>query len=223
MTEPVQSLSAAFTRDIQHLNTVSHNVANINTPGYQAKVSFDQYQQQIDQTLLQETISAAPGTLRQTKRALDIAITGQGYFLFEVNGQQLLSRDGRLHLDPQGYLANTTGARIVTDKGPLQTDAADLRIQANGDVLVNGKVVATLKLVNATSLQPAVGGLMLGQGLTDVAAVQLQSSALNTSTVNATTETVRMMEISRHLQSVQKAAAAYDQMLQNGINEIGKR
>jgi flagellar basal body rod protein FlgG len=223
MTEPVQSLSAAFTRDIQHLNTVSHNVANINTPGYQAKVSFDQYQQQIDQTLLQETISAAPGALRQTKRALDIAITGQGYFLFEVNGQQLLSRDGRLHLDPQGYLANTTGARIVTDKGPLQTDAADVRIQANGDVLVNGKVVATLKLVNATSLQPAVGGLMLGQGLTDVAAVQLQSSALNTSTVNATTETVRMMEISRHLQSVQKAAAAYDQMLQNGINEIGKR
>ncbi|HCU65755.1 MAG TPA: hypothetical protein DF774_08350 [Rheinheimera sp.] len=223
MTDVIQSLDAAFGRDVKHINNIAHNVANINTPGFQHRVSFDAFQPDQTDSQYAEVVSNLLGGIRQTHRSLDIAILDEGYFLLERNGQQFLSKDGRLHLDPQGYLSNASGARVVTDQGLLRTDAANLTVRPSGEIVIDGKVSATLRIVNGERLQLADSGLLLSSNIYEVKNIRLQNSALNVSTVNPTSETVRMMEVSRHLQSVQKAAAAYDQMLQNGINEIGKK
>ena len=134
-----------------------------------------------------------------------------------------MSRDGRFHVNPQGYLTHVSGAFALTAKGPLRFDGINVQIRPDGQVISDGVTQGKLQLVAASDVQLADAGLLMSSQFSELTQAQLKSGALNTSTVNPTTETVRMMELSRHLQSTQKAIAAYDQLLQTGINETGKR
>lgn len=221
MSDAISAAQAAFTRDLQHLTVISHNIANVNTPGYQSRLSFDQAIGQ--QISAQQVVNTENGGLRETQRPLDVAIVGHGYFLLERNGQIFMSRDGRFHINPQGYLAHVSGALALTAKGPIQLDGINTQIRSDGQVVNDGTAVGKLQVVAASDVQMADAGLLMTNQFNELNQVQLKTGALNTSTVNPTTETVRMMELSRHLQSTQKAIAAYDQLLQTGINETGKR
>ncbi len=221
MPDAISAAEAAFARDLQHLTVISHNIANVNTPGYQSRVSFDQALGA--DVGMQQVVNPAEGGVRETRRALDVAIVGEGYFVLERQGQIFISRDGRFHIDPQGYLAHVSGARVLSDSGAIRLDSVNIRIHADGAVLADGNHQGKLQIVQAPHPQLADAGLLMSSTYTPLAQIQLKSGALNASTVNPTTETVRMMELSRHLQSTQKAVAAYDQLLQTGINETGKR
>lgn len=221
MSDAISAAQAAFTRDLQHLTVVSHNIANVNTPGYQSRLSFDHALGQ--QISAQQVVSTETGGLRETQRPLDVAIVGHGYFLLERNGQIFMSRDGRFHVNPQGYLAHVSGALALTAKGPVRLDSINVQIRPDGQIVSDRTTQGKLQIVGATDVQLADAGLLMTSQFNELSQVQLKSGALNTSTVNPTTETVRMMELSRHLQSTQKAIAAYDQLLQTGINETGKR
>lgn len=119
-----------------YMDVVADNLANVNTPGF--KGSAFTFKDQIAQMI---SSGSAPtttlggvnptqvglgtnvgsitrvftqGALQSTGRDLDIAISGDGFFIYN-NGtnQTFYSRDGGLTLDGQGYLVNaSTGARI---------------------------------------------------------------------------------------------------------------
>jgi len=218
----IDSISQAMTRDMQHLATVSHNIANVNTPGYQQRVSFDQALAQ--DASYQETIKPAmdSGPIRASQRPLDLAIKTAGYFVLQYQNGVVLTRDGRFHINAEGLLAHASGALLLSNDGPIRVSGTDVRVEQDGAVRDNTGIVARIRLETAPALYPVAAGLYSAQATEPVAQIQLQPQALNASTVNPGTETVRMMELSRHLQSLQKAAQTYDQMLQNGINELGK-
>jgi flagellar basal body rod protein FlgG len=221
MSDAISAAQAAFSRDLQHLTVISHNIANVNTPGYQSRFSFDQSAGL--HISAQQAVSNEMGGLRETQRPLDVAIVGNGYFLLERNGQVFISRDGRFHVNPQGYLTHVSGALALTTKGPIRFDGINIQVHSDGQVAMDGISQGKLQIVGATNVQLADSGLLMTNHFKELNLIQLKTGALNTSTVNPTTETVRMMELSRHLQSTQKAIAAYDQLLQTGINETGKR
>jgi flagellar basal-body rod protein FlgF len=217
----IEIIESAMTRDLQHLNNVSHNIANLNTPGYLSKQSFDQVLAN-GYTAYEEKTTQRDGGVRDSTRALDIAVLGTGYFVVEKHGQQFLTRDGRFHVNAEGYLAHQTGALMLGSRGRIKITAPDISVQGHGNVVSANSVVD--KLLIAQSASPAVAGqgLFLASNAQIVSDYQLKPFALNGANVDASHETIRMMELSRHMQSLQKAAAAYDQMMQTGINEIGK-
>ncbi|MDT0500519.1 MULTISPECIES: flagellar hook protein FlgE [unclassified Halomonas] len=53
------------------------------------------------------------GNLESTGRALDLGISGQGFFRFMQNDQVVYSRNGQLSMTADGYLQNAQGARIM--------------------------------------------------------------------------------------------------------------
>jgi flagellar hook-basal body protein len=217
----IEIVESAMTRDLQHLNNVSHNIANLNTPGYLSKQSFDQVLAN-GQTVYEEQTAVRDGGVRDSTRALDLAVLGTGYFVVEKHGQQFLTRDGRFHLNADGYLAHQTGALLLGTAGPIKVTGTDILVQGQGNVVCENMVVDKLLLVQATSPAVAAQGLFLASDIHIISDYQLKPFALNGANVDASHETIKMMELSRHMQSLQKAAAAYDQMLQTGINEIGK-
>ncbi len=118
-----------------YMDVVANNLANVNTYGYKAsRVTF---QDQFSQTLwngagptenlgginpaqigLGVRLGAVSpnftqGMLQNTNRNTDIAIQGDGFFIYNNGITNLYSRDGSLEIDSEGYLVNgSTGTRI---------------------------------------------------------------------------------------------------------------
>lgn len=119
-----------------YMDVVANNLANVNTYGYKSnRVTFqDQFAKtlwsgsapsdslgginpaQIGLGVRLGTVSPNfnQGMLQATGRNTDLAIQGDGFFIYNNVVSQNYSRDGALELDSEGYLVNgATGQRIL--------------------------------------------------------------------------------------------------------------
>ncbi len=118
-----------------YLDVVANNLANANTIGYKAsRVLFqDQFSQllspgagpsanlggtnpmQIGLGVQVGFISPifTQGMLQSTGRNMDLAVQGDGFFVYDQGANRRYSREGSLSLDSNGYLVNSsTGLRV---------------------------------------------------------------------------------------------------------------
>ena len=153
--------SAAAGMAVQQLNmdTISNNLANVNTTGYKrARAEF--------QDLLYQTVNLAgtssststqipsgiqlghgarlqavtrmysTGSLRPTQGKLDLAIEGDGFFtLTQPDGTLAYSRDGAFTLDQNGNLVNAAGYPLQPQI-TIPQDALSVTIAPDGTVTV---------------------------------------------------------------------------------------
>ncbi|MBX7154019.1 MAG: flagellar hook protein FlgE [Bacteriodetes bacterium] len=123
----------------QRLDVISNNIANVNTTGYKSsEASFaEQFSQSLALGVAPSNISAGgnggmnpiqiglgvklgavrtdftQGSIRTTNRALDLGLSGDGFFALEQNGQDLYTRSGAFSLDRSGNLVDSnTGAFV---------------------------------------------------------------------------------------------------------------
>ncbi len=125
----------AATKD---LDVVSNNVANASTVGFKSSRAMfgDVYAQSGGPTTVGMGVSTLEvqqqflqGTLSTTNNPLDLAIMGGGFFtLQDPQGRQVFSRNGAFTLDNQGYLQDSSGARLVGANGLIRVDNADQRL-----------------------------------------------------------------------------------------------
>lgn len=102
------SLSGLFSFS-RSLETVSNNITNMNTPGFRGSDSFFENVLGGRGTQINgEGLRLAPGDLRQTGTASDLAILGDGYFVLrDESGNLHYSRAGQFRFDADGYLVDT--------------------------------------------------------------------------------------------------------------------
>src|SRR6476619_3074306 len=101
MANTIDTISRSLGTDVQVLDTISHNVANINTPGYRGVRAVPDFESAAG---LRTGLDLRDGSMSQTDRKLDVALHGPGFFAIERNGQTLLTRAGVFHLDMGGHL-----------------------------------------------------------------------------------------------------------------------
>lgn len=224
MVDTIQVIGAAMNRDLTHLSNVSHNVANTNTPGFLSTQSYDGASAYGDGIQLHTLQSF--GGIRDTGKKLDLAIIGDAFFRVQQGEDILLTKNGQFHINPSGYLAHSSGALVLGEQGPIAVGDDNVAFKSNGVVVVGQSEVARLSIVSSSNISASdVGqGLYISHSSTQQASkFSVKSGSLNSANVNPSVESVRMMELSRHMQSLQKVVTAYDQMLNAGINELGKR
>lgn len=131
LTSGVSSLRAHQ----QRMDIIANNIANVNTIGYKASEAL--FAEQLAQTLspamapsdvfggrnpiqigLGVQLGAvrtlfAQGALRTTNRPLDVALNGDGFFIYRLNGINYYSRAGALSLDRDGNIVESTTGAIV--------------------------------------------------------------------------------------------------------------
>src|SRR5436190_5733055 len=125
------------------ISVVGDNIANASTVGYKRdRASFsDMLGGELDAQRLGSGVRLSgtqtmwdQGTVTQTGNPLDLAIRGGGLFMVKGShgGQtgQYYTRDGRFHLDAQGFVVNPQGLRL---KG-FAIDAAGTRALSAGDL-----------------------------------------------------------------------------------------
>jgi flagellar hook protein FlgE len=135
----------AFTQGLQ---TISNNVANLDTTGYKAQtVSFEDvfnqggngldFTEGADQsvgagvTFGTPQIDFSAGTMQQTGGKLDLAIQGNGFLVLKnEQGDTFYGTTGQFAVDANGYIASsTTGDRLTILNGSGQ--AAPINVNAD--------------------------------------------------------------------------------------------
>jgi len=129
------------------LDVTGNNIANASTVGFKSsRVQFgDLYTNGFltsgtnpvgDGVWVQDVQqSFAQGNISFTDNGLDLAISGDGFFILSNNGEVLYSRAGQFSVDSQGYIVNSGGLRVqgytADDDGNLSGIRGDLQIETD--------------------------------------------------------------------------------------------
>jgi flagellar basal-body rod protein FlgG len=171
------------------IDTIAHNLANINTNGF--KKSRVNFQDLMYQTLRTAGTTTAQGTtlpvgiqvgmgsnvvsveklfmqgdLTQTKNPLDLAIQGQGFFKLTYQGREVYTRSGAFKTDKNGYVCDSNGNQLQPAFA-LPANTVTITVEPGGKLVAAG---ADGKELGSTQLQlfnfPNPAGLQsLGQNL----------------------------------------------------------
>lgn len=221
MSDTLQAIGRSLGADVQTLATVSQNTANTQTPGYRAARSTADF---ATQTGLRTSTDQRDGGLAQTTRPLDLALRGVGFFAVERADKVLLARSGSFRIDSEGSLVTASGDRVLGSSGPITLPTGKLRVDADGQLWVDDQNVGQLQIVSvadASRLRSAGSGVYEYDGELGNWNGSVVQGALERANVDAADEMLRMMETTRHIDSVRRALTTYDQMMDTGINRLG--
>ena len=200
------------------LATTSHNMANLQTPGFREMLSSfravpvtggntDSRAFVVDST---PGADWTPGTITATGNALDAAIQDQGLFALQrSDGQEVYSRAGKFHMDAQGFLVNSSGMNVLNEQGQsiqIPVGSQDVVIQPNGTITATlpgqkfETPVTRLKLVNPdprSLTREADGMFSAKEDLTSLDDIRLVPGSLEGSNVSAAQAMVQMIAQNR--------------------------
>lgn len=215
MLEGLYSAGAGMEAAENQLSAVSNNIANENTPGYQAEiVGFHDLLYTTDNAAPSNALvgagsgtdtlgfSQAQGSLQQTGNPLDVALSGPGYFqVRQADGTTGLTRNGTFEVNAQGQLTTSLGMQLVPPITlPKGAQPADVSIAADGTVSVRNQKIGQIKVVQVSApdkLLPrgnSVYAVSAASGPAQNAkGVTLQQGYLEQSNVDLNTEVSQMM------------------------------
>jgi flagellar basal-body rod protein FlgG len=173
--------------------------------------------------------STSQGAFQRTDEPLDVALGGRGYLQVKLNdGRTAITRDGVLRVDTAGRLGLHTGELLEPPITlPAGSDGTNVKIGTDGTVVLDGKTLGKIALVDVpapTALQGGPGNTFLptkGSGAIRpaVTGTTLQQGALEGSNVDTAAAMTDMIEAQRAFQLASKAITTQDQILEiaNGI------
>lgn len=223
MSHLIASIASYLSRDLDTLDAVSQNVANMRTNGYRAE--------RMAQTGFLDGVAdnghvldLADGNLEVTGVPLDLAMRGDGFFVVDAGGQNMLTRGGQFRVAADGTLVDALGHAVLGQAGPIVLAHPNVQVSSSGEIRDGKDIVDTLRIVavdDPRALKEAGDGLYRLVGTAAQWTGTVHQGALERSNVDPSQEMVRLMSLTRHAQSLQHAVQAYDAAMQNGINHLG--
>jgi flagellar basal-body rod protein FlgF/flagellar basal-body rod protein FlgG len=221
---------AGFAAQVQALDLVAHNLANLGTAGYRG-------QQATFRSLLagKEMVPSNPlnaavndfgvlggsridrtaGSLAATGNPLDLGIAGNGFFAVQSAEGLVYTRNGGFHVTPTGQLVTGEGEPVLGDQGPITLPNGAVSVSADGTVSVDGAVAARLRLAEfspSTDLS-AVGNALYaapdGSAL-PAASSSIRQGMLEESNVSPVEGVVQLITIQRNAEMMQRALTLFD-------------
>jgi flagellar basal-body rod protein FlgG len=235
MLEGLFSAASGMEAQQQQFNSISNNISNIDTPGYQSTIvgfhdllySNGEYGSNVPTGAGAEAqvvgYDQSEGALEQTGQPLDVAINGSGFLeVRRQDGTIGLTRDGSMQLNEKRQLTTQTGMLVQPPITiPSGVDISQVSINPNGTVQAAGKALGKLSLVDVPApngLQPdgdnvfsataASGAIVAAKNTT------LQQGALEGSNVNLGDQMAKMMTAQQEYQMSSQAVQYQAQLLQ---------
>ena len=245
------------------LDVIGNNISNVNTYGFKkSRVTFkDMISQNVagasapsaefgrggvnpKQVGLGSQIAAIDtvhtgGNLQSTGRLLDLAISGDGYFVLqnEDASNTSFTRAGNFYLDLDGNLVNSDGLYVMsTDEGRITIDpenSKDISISTDGTVsFINldgatetAGTIQLAKFANTAGLQKAGNNLFVETTNSGAPIYEardtlgtIESSMLEMSNVDLSEEFTEMIVAQRAFQANTRIITTSDEVLQELVN-----
>ncbi|WP_318468213.1 flagellar hook basal-body protein [Photobacterium leiognathi] len=219
-------VSSSISQNIQQVNRISSNTQNVNTVGFKALINTPQSTLS-NSVNHQKVLDTSQGEIKQTGRNLDLAIHGDGWFFLRKNKEIMLSRNGQFQLDNKGFVVGSNGFRLQGTEGDIQVESSYVKIDRNGTISFEDRDLEQVLLVKAPKIDAGQyrAGNLYFKKLPRLDVVQnnrILQGYLEQSNVDPSSEVIDLMNAKRHIQTMQKSLAAYDQVIKKAISELGK-
>lgn len=178
----------------KELETISNNVANLNTTGFkganaQFSALFSQGGNSAGPNLtgtnsgsglgtLPALVDFSQGQISQTGNDLDVAIDGNGFFVLkDSSGAISYTRDGRFNFDSKGILVNASGAHVqqLSETGTLQDITLEGQRNSAASATKEIKLGGTLSLTDTTKVVSGIS-VIDGAGATRTFTVEFKNN-----------------------------------------------
>jgi flagellar basal-body rod protein FlgG len=232
MGDLIQGASSILTQAERRVEVSAQNVANVTTPGYKRRVSFERLISN-DQTGDAPTtehvlgVDFSVGNTASTGQVFDLAISGEGFFVVRAPDGFRYTRAGQFHRNADGLLVTAQGFAVQGRGGDvaLKTDA--VKVEADGTILDNGDARDRLALVRIADLKGAVAmeaGLFSAPDdqVTPMADVTVKQGMLESSNVSTADEMIAIMSAVRQAQAGQHLINVYDDLMGRAISTFGQ-
>ncbi len=222
----------------RHMDILANNVANMNSTAFRGeRPLFQEFLVTAEDgstTSYVEDIGLLrnlnPGSIQQTSNTLDVAISGEGFFVVDTADGPRYTRNGNWRLDEFGQIVVGTGNPVVDDAGlPIVVDPGDgaITISADGTVLSE---VGPIGKVRVVSFEDEQALQKLGDGLFSAGAQIAQPATnfsvlqgmLETSNVNGVVEMTLMMEVANAYRTTAQMNSTNDDLRRRAIQTIGQ-
>jgi len=263
MLRALYTAASGMSAQEMNLDNVANNLANSSSAGFRKRrLQFEDllYQNVVmpgTASTQQTTVAAGlqiglgsrsaaseivqtQGDFSQTGNALDLAITGQGFFEVTLpSGETGFTRSGAFHLDAQGNIVTADGTPMAPTI-TIPPNATSVTIGQDGTVTVTtpgqtaAQQVGTIQLAlfpnpgglnsvgknlflqTTASGDPIVGTPGGSEGLGSI-----QQGYLEQSNVDVVEEFIQMIVAQRSYEASSRVVQAADEMFQ-GVNNLGK-
>jgi flagellar basal-body rod protein FlgF len=238
MSDGMYTSGAAMVARQVWQNAVSENLANTSTPGFKATRVFSDELKDIQSAESVHDVENkqhvftdfTQGLVEPTGRDLDVALEGPGFFTVETPQGERYTRNGNFSLDPAGTLVDSSGARVLSESGPLTLTGDRIAIDGSGEVFVDEKSVGRLAIKNFAStaalvregeshFAPRPGATLEPAPVT----AHVRSKSLERSNVETMDEMVRMMTLMREYEASQRMVRLQSDALGRTVNELIQR
>jgi flagellar basal-body rod protein FlgF len=226
----------------RQMDIVAHNIANMNTAGFKGQdMMFVEHlvKSRGGEKLLGTKLAYArdiatltnfnEGPIEKTGNPLDLAITGDGFFVVQTDQGERYTRNGRLKLDEGGQLVNQNGQPVLSTGGQpfiLAPEDTQITVSRDGTISTNNGDLGKLRLVrfdNPQLLKRAAGGLYSSEAAPiDVEQPTISQGMLEGSNIQPIFEMAKMIEIHRTYDSVRTFLEREDERMRNMIREMGR-
>lgn len=241
-----QSAAGMMTNEYRQ-NVIANNLANSQTVGFKRDIPIfserlresmlDRYNNPTND--LMESLSGgmwlgrtstdfSDGPLSKTGNPLDVALEGPGFLMVQVDGRQLLTRDGRMMTDEFGRLVSVSdGAAILNRAGSpivLDRNGGEITITSDGRIQQDGREVARLGLTDVEdyrTLRKHGNGRFISTSDERIEAVaRVHAGFVESSAVRPVHELTGMIESSRAFQINARMVSLQDEMLGRLVNQV---
>ena len=232
--QPMYILAAGGQRAMEQVDNTANNIANVNTTGFKKILIKEMSQKLTDNKGDARELFVFPrfedspvmlqqGSLKQTGRSLDVAITGKGFFTVGTQNGEMLTRNGHFRLDSKGYLVDVNGNYVLDENGSkIQLDPKkNINITDNGMIYQEGKSVAKLGIKNAQTVKPVGNTYYIAKGNLAQSDFKIHQGYLESSNVNPVEEMVGLINAQRRFEIYGNLIKSLDTVEQRS-HEIGK-
>ncbi len=237
--------SAATSMDaaVRRHEIAAENLANIQMPGFRRRVmsqsTFDAMMPQLAPSANSPATSKLLGTatnpvqfdfsqgrLEDTKRPMDVAIAGDGFFTVQRNDEKLFTRNGSFHVGPDGSLTTIDNLPVLGGGRPIMlptdTSSESIEIARDGRMYAGGLEFAQLDVVQIsdTSVLTPVGASLFAAP-PDVtpqpSSAEVLQGRLEYANTSSITEMINIITGSRVYEASQKALTMIAESVQRRI------
>ncbi|MGQ0646122.1 MAG: flagellar hook-basal body protein [Gemmatimonadaceae bacterium] len=226
-TDGIASAASALRYWERRQEIAANNLANVNTDGFKAERAFAQLIGDNGPETGAMT-DWTEGSLNPTANPLDMALRGHAFFVVNTPNGERFSRGGAWSIDPEGYLADTAGNRVLGEKGAIRVAGREVSIDRGGRVAVDGVWIDRLRIETVppgTTLQHDAGTTWIPDASRTSVAIEardVRQGHLEGSNVNSIDALVDMISIQRNFAFTQKAISTLDDVRATITNQLGK-
>ena len=228
---------------------LSHNLANMSTPGFKQLVVPTREAGELALTpnaggsvagsigmlpmgvnSSESLVDYTQGPLEATNRPFDLAILGDGFFRVQTPQGERLTRNGTFHRDAAGNLCNADGFFLLGENGPIQIGQGTPTIMGDGNIYMPGEEqprarIALAQVDNLGALTADENGLIdagnAGVQIMAGAQTNMKQGFREQANVDIGGTMVNMMRALRSYEATQRTFQIQDQTVQQ-LMDVGR-